>query len=164
MRSIRGSLVNYPHEWCRYQNVTRDSRLMRSLSEENKAFTDRIGILRYSTADNGQRREQVPLDRTLRCRSGSPSPRFATSHRSSCAACLCRLLCWFADRLRSDLSAASGICSLAAEFNFAGRAFAHACPRLVADAAGRVSGSRRCAGAESHSDADDSLLFHKQLL
>ena len=68
------------------------------------------------------------------------------------------------DRIRADVSTASGFGPLASELYLGCSAFAGAAPHLVVHLAGRISRALRGAIAESRSTPDDFVLVHQQLV
>ena len=75
-----------------------------------------------------------------------------------------RLLSGGEDRIRADVSAASGFGPLACELYLGCSAFADAAPHLVVHLAGRISRALGGAIAESRSTLDDFVLVHQQLV
>ena len=75
-----------------------------------------------------------------------------------------RLLSGGEDRIRADVSAASGFGPLACELYLGCSAFADAAPHLVVHLAGRISRTLGGAIAEWCSTPDDFVLVHQQLV
>ncbi len=77
---------------------------------------------------------------------------------------VCRLLSGSETRIRSHVSAASGLGPLASEFYPGRSTLADATAHLVVHPVGRISGALRSATTESRSAVDDSVLVHQQLV
>ena len=77
---------------------------------------------------------------------------------------VCRLLSGSETRIRSHVSAASGLGSLASEFYPGRSTLADATAHLVVHPVGRISGALRSATAESRPTPDDFGLVRQQLV